>query len=172
MFFYRCRRKQFYNSNGTIRAHTNNQISLEKEEQSWRYHIFWFWNSVKLQEQKHYDFIIHTEPAIQSIRTELRARSESTYIWSTDIWQCQEYIMRLLLKSAFSEAPMGGWEVQKILLAWSYIFGVPKFPLPLKLAVEKLQLGFHQSQKQGQCPEFLFHVAAGCSSASKSVIVC
>lgn len=60
------------------------------------------------------------------------------------------------LKQAFSEAP---WEdgMWKIVLAWSCISQVPK-SLSLKPGLERVQLGFQQSQAQGQGPELPFQV--------------
>lgn len=43
-------------------------------------------------------------------------------------------------------------------------------PMPLKPVVEKLQLGFQESQKQAR-PELLPHVAARCDSASQLIKV-
>lgn len=63
---------------------------------------------------------------------------------------------------------------------WFHWYGVtfPGFQSPLphkpvleKVQLEKVQLGIQQNQKQDHCPEFPFHVIAGCGSASKLIHV-
>lgn len=62
-------------------------------------------------------------------------------------------------ENVFSKTCTGGWDVEKYFCV-DLNFSSSRVPCPLSQSLKKVQLGAHQSQEHGQCPELPIHIAA------------